>query len=45
MLERIYFSADSLETRRESMYAGKYFDKGNGTFKLVFYPVMGRQNH
>lgn len=42
LLERIYFSADSLETLRESMYAGKYFDKKNGTFKLVFYPAMGQ---
>jgi len=24
------------------MYAGKYFDKEDGTFKLVFYPVMGQ---
>jgi len=42
LLERIYFSAGSLETLRESMYAGKYFDKENGTFKLVFYPAMGQ---
>ena len=42
LLERIYFSADSLETLREAMYAGKYFDKEDGTFKLVFYPAMGQ---
>jgi hypothetical protein len=42
LLERIYFAADSLETLRESMYAGKYFDEKNGTFKLVFYPAMGQ---
>lgn len=40
--ERIYFQADRLETLREAMYAGKYFDKENGTFKLVFYPAMGQ---
>lgn len=42
LLERIYFHADSLDTMREAMYAGKYFDKTNGTFKLVFYPAMGQ---
>jgi len=42
LLERIYFTADSLETLRESMYAGKYFDKNDGSFKLVFYPAMGQ---
>ncbi len=42
LLERIYFTADSLETLRESMYAGKYFEKNDGTFKLVFYPAMGQ---
>jgi len=42
LLERIYFSADSLGTLRESMYAGKYFDKEDGTFKLVFYPALGQ---
>ena len=41
-LERIYFNADSLETLREGMFAGKYFDKEAGTFKLVFYPTMGQ---
>lgn len=42
LLERIYFNADSLETLREGMFAGKYFDKEAGTFKLVFYPAMGQ---
>lgn len=42
LLERIYFKADSLETLREAMYAGKYFHKTDGTFKLVFYPAMGQ---
>ncbi|WP_456405013.1 hypothetical protein [Thiolapillus sp.] len=42
LLERIYFMADSMETLREAMYAGKYFHKTDGTFKLVFYPAMGQ---
>ena len=42
LLERIYFNADSLETLREAMYAGKYFHEKDGTFKLVFYPAMGQ---
>jgi len=42
LLERIYFNANSLETLREAMYAGKYFHKEDGTFKLVFYPAMGQ---
>lgn len=42
LLERIYFNADSLETLREGMFAGKYFDKEYGAFKLVFYPTMGQ---
>ena len=42
LLERIYFQADSLETLREAMYAGKYFHKNDGVFKLVFYPAMGQ---
>lgn len=42
LLERIYFNADSIETLREGMFAGKYFDKEYGTFKLVFYPTMGQ---
>jgi len=42
LLERIYFNADSLETLRDGMFAGKYFDKDYGTFKLVFYPTMGQ---
>ncbi len=42
LLERIYFEADSIETLREAMYAGKYFHKTDGAFKLVFYPAMGQ---
>jgi hypothetical protein len=42
LLERIYFNADSVETLRDGMFAGKYFDKEYGTFKLVFYPTMGQ---
>lgn len=42
LLERIYFNADSIETLRDGMFAGKYFDKEYGTFKLVFYPTMGQ---
>ncbi len=42
LLERIYFNADSLKTLREVMYAGKYFHKKDGSFKLVFYPAMGQ---
>jgi hypothetical protein len=42
LLERIYFQADSLETLREAMYAGKYFHPEAGTFKLVFYPALGQ---
>lgn len=42
LLERIYFHADSVETLREAMYAGKYFHKNDGVFKLVFYPAMGQ---
>ncbi len=42
LLERIYFEANSLESLREAMYAGKYFDPKNGTFKLVFYPALGQ---
>jgi len=42
LLERIYFNADSLETLRDGMFAGKFFDKEYGTFKLVFYPTMGQ---
>ena len=42
LLERIYFNADSLETLRQAMFAGKYFDKKEGAFKLVFYPAMGQ---
>ena len=42
LLERVYFNADSLETLRDGMFAGKYFDKDYGTFKLVFYPTMGQ---
>ena len=42
LLERIYFQADSVETLREAMYAGKYFHENDGVFKLVFYPAMGQ---
>lgn len=42
LLERIYFNAGSLATLRDGMFAGKYFDKEYGTFKLVFYPTMGQ---
>lgn len=42
LLERIYFNADSLETLRQGMFVGKYFDKKDGAFKLVFYPAMGQ---
>ena len=42
LLERIYFNADSIETLRSGMFAGKYFDSEYGTFKLVFYPTMGQ---
>ena len=42
LLERVYYNADSLETLREGMFAGKYFDKDYGTFKLVYYPAMGQ---
>lgn len=42
LLERIYFHADSIETLRNVMYAGKYFHKNDGAFKLVFYPAMGQ---
>jgi hypothetical protein len=42
LLERIYFYADSQKTLREAMYAGKYFHKSDGVFKLVFYPAMGQ---
>lgn len=42
LLERIYFQADSVETLREAMFAGKYFDPEDGAFKLVFYPGQGQ---
>lgn len=42
LLKRTYFNADSLETLRDGMFAGKYFDDEYGTFKLVFYPTMGQ---
>lgn len=42
LLKRIYFNADSLDTLREAMYAGKYFSENDGAFKLVFYPAMGQ---
>ena len=42
LLERIYFNAGSLATLRDGMFAGKYFDKEYGAFKLVFYPTMAQ---
>lgn len=42
LLECIYFNASNLEALREGMFAGKYFDKEYGAFKLVFYPAMGQ---
>ena len=42
LLERIYYNAANLDALREGMFAGKYFDKEYGTFKLVFYPAMGQ---
>lgn len=42
LLARIYYNAGSIETLRDGMFAGKYFDKEYGTFKLVFYPSMGQ---
>ena len=42
LLKRTYFNADSIETLRDGMFAGKYFDKEYGTIKLVFYPTMGQ---
>ena len=42
LLESIYFQADSLETLREAMFAGKYFHEKDGVFKLVFYPTIGQ---
>lgn len=42
LLESIYFNANNVESLREGMFAGKYFDKEYGAFKLVFYPTMGQ---
>lgn len=42
LLERIYYQADSLETLRSGMFAGKYFDDEVGSVKLVFYPTLGQ---
>lgn len=42
LLNRVYFHADRIETVREAMYAGKYFDGTDGTFKLVYYPALGQ---
>lgn len=42
LLERIYYHADSLETLREGMFAGKYFDDEAGSVKLVYYPAQGQ---
>jgi hypothetical protein len=37
-----YYETYNIKTLREGMFAGKYFDKDAGTFKLVFYPAMGQ---
>lgn len=42
LLECIYYNASNIKTLREGMFAGKYFDKEYGAFKLVFYPAMGQ---
>lgn len=42
LLEQVYYQAGKLETLREAMYAGKYFDSKDGAFKLVFYPASGQ---
>ncbi len=42
LLERIYYQADSLETLRSGMFAGKFFDENVGSVKLVFYPTLGQ---
>jgi len=42
VLECDYYNDDSLEVLHEGMFAGKYFDKDAGTFKLVYYPAMGQ---
>jgi len=42
LLYRVYYLSDSLETLREGMFAGKYFDKDAGSFKLVYYPTQGQ---
>ncbi|MEE9319672.1 MAG: hypothetical protein V3U76_04430 [Granulosicoccus sp.] len=42
LLQRIYYHADSLETLREGMFAGKFFDSEVGTVKLVYYPTLGQ---
>lgn len=42
LLERVYYHADSLQTLRDGMFAGKYFDKDAGSVKLVFYPALGQ---
>lgn len=42
LLECVYYNADSLKALREGMFAGKYYDKDAGTFKLVYYPAMGK---
>ncbi len=40
LMQRVYFHAASLDTLREAMYASKFFDAQDGTFKLVYYPAM-----
>lgn len=42
LLERVYYHAATLDTLREGMFAGKYFDQAAGTIKLVYYPAMGQ---
>jgi hypothetical protein len=42
LLYRVYYYSDSLETLREGMFAGKYFDPKVGAFKLVYYPTQGQ---
>lgn len=43
LLDRVYFSADSVETLRGAMYATNYFDRADGTIRMVFYPANGQR--
>ena len=36
------YHAGSIETLREGMFTGKYFDADVGAFKLVYYPALGQ---